>query len=96
MAPTKVTSGPKKAVEIVLKVAEAGPKDVGRGIARVALEDIKRALTETVQWPLEHPELFKIAATRPDQGLRRIQHRQEARGRGARTGGTTASLSAEQ
>ena len=42
MTPTKVTSGPKKVVEIVLKVAEAGAKDVGRGIARIDPEDMSR------------------------------------------------------
>ena len=33
------------------------------------LEDIKRELTETVQWPLQHADLFKIAATRPAKGI---------------------------
>lgn len=42
MAPVKQASAPKKVASITLKVAEAGPKDVGRGIARIDPEDMAR------------------------------------------------------
>ena len=49
--------------EVFVEVPDVGWDDVG------GLEDIKRELTETVQWPLEHPELFLLAATRPAKGI---------------------------
>jgi len=49
--------------EVFVEVPDVGWDDVG------GLDDIKRELTETVQWPLEHPELFKTAATRPAKGI---------------------------
>jgi transitional endoplasmic reticulum ATPase len=49
--------------EVFVEVPDVGWDDVG------GLEDIKRELTETVQWPLQHAELFKIAGTRPAKGI---------------------------
>jgi transitional endoplasmic reticulum ATPase len=49
--------------EVFVEVPDVGWEDVG------GLADIKRELTETVQWPLAHPELFKIAATRAAKGI---------------------------
>jgi transitional endoplasmic reticulum ATPase len=46
-----------------VEVPDVGWDDVG------GLDDIKRELTETVQWPLQHAELFKIAGTRPAKGI---------------------------
>ena len=39
---TKPAAEPKKAAQLVLKVAEAEPKDVGRGIARLDPEDMAK------------------------------------------------------
>jgi transitional endoplasmic reticulum ATPase len=49
--------------EVFVEVPDVGWDDVG------GLEEIKRELIETVQWPLQHAELFKIAATRPAKGI---------------------------
>lgn len=49
--------------EVFVEVPDVGWNDVG------GLDAIKRELTETVQWPLEHPGLFTIAATRPAKGI---------------------------
>ena len=49
--------------EVFVEVPDVGWDDVG------GLDDIKRELTETVQWPLQHAELFKIASTRPAKGI---------------------------
>jgi len=49
--------------EVFVEVPDVGWDDVG------GLDDIKRELIETVQWPLQHAELFKIAATRPAKGI---------------------------
>ncbi|HUU58674.1 MAG TPA: CDC48 family AAA ATPase, partial [Phycisphaerae bacterium] len=49
--------------EVFVEVPDVGWDDVG------GLDEIKRELTETVQWPLQHAELFKIAATRPAKGI---------------------------
>jgi transitional endoplasmic reticulum ATPase len=46
-----------------VEVPDVGWDDVG------GLDDIKRELAETVQWPLQHAELFKIAGTRPAKGI---------------------------
>ena len=55
--------GPSAIREVFVEVPDVGWDDVG------GLEDIKRELTETVQWPLRHAELFKIAATSPAKGI---------------------------
>jgi len=49
--------------EVFVEVPDVGWDDVG------GLDEIKRELIETVQWPLQHAELFKIAATRPAKGI---------------------------
>ena len=49
--------------EVFVEVPDVGWDDVG------GLDDIKRELTETVQWPLQHAELFKMAGTRPAKGI---------------------------
>jgi transitional endoplasmic reticulum ATPase len=49
--------------EVFVEVPDVGWDDVG------GLADVKRELTETVQWPIQHAELFKIAGTRPAKGI---------------------------
>ena len=49
--------------EVFVEIPDVGWDDVG------GLDEIKQELTETVQWPLQHAELFKIAATRPAKGI---------------------------
>ena len=49
--------------EVFVEVPDVSWEDVG------GLEQIKRELIETVQWPLKHAELFKIANTRPAKGI---------------------------
>ena len=49
--------------EVFVEVPDVGWDDVG------GLEEIKRELTETVQWPLQHAALFKKASTRPAKGI---------------------------
>ncbi|MCY2930670.1 MAG: AAA family ATPase, partial [Planctomycetota bacterium] len=49
--------------EVFVEVPDVGWDDVG------GLEEIKRELIETVQWPLEHAKLFEVAATRPAKGI---------------------------
>jgi transitional endoplasmic reticulum ATPase len=48
---------------VFVEIPDVGWDDIG------GLAEIKRELIETVQWPLEHPELFKIASTRPAKGI---------------------------
>ena len=55
--------GPSAIREVFVEVPDVGWDDVG------GHDDIKRELIETVQWPLQHPELFKIAATNPAKGI---------------------------
>jgi transitional endoplasmic reticulum ATPase len=55
--------GPSAIREVFVEVPDVGWDDVG------GLDEIKRELIETVQWPLQHAELFKIAATRPAKGI---------------------------
>jgi len=49
--------------EVFVEVPDVGWDDVG------GLEDVKRELIETVEWPLQHAELFKTAATSPAKGI---------------------------
>ena len=49
--------------EVFVEIPDVSWEDVG------GLEEIKQELIETVQWPLQHAELFKIAATRPAKGI---------------------------
>jgi len=55
--------GPSAIREVFVEVPDVCWDDVG------GLDDVKRELIETVQWPLQHPELFKIAATNPTKGI---------------------------
>jgi len=55
--------GPSAIREVFVEIPDVGWNDVG------GLDDIKRELIETVQWPLQHAELFKIAATNPAKGI---------------------------
>ena len=49
--------------EVFVDVPDVGWDDVG------GLEDVKRELVETVQWPLRHAELFELSKTRPAKGI---------------------------
>ena len=49
--------------EVFVEVPDVGWNDVG------GLDEVKRELIETVQWPLQHAELFRIAATTPARGI---------------------------
>jgi transitional endoplasmic reticulum ATPase len=49
--------------EVFVEIPDVSWEDVG------GLEEVKQELMETVQWPLQHAELFKIAATRPAKGI---------------------------
>jgi len=49
--------------EVFVEVPDVSWEDVG------GLDEVKQELIETVQWPLQHAELFKIAATRPAKGI---------------------------
>jgi len=76
MAPAK-TTGVKKTIEIVLKVAEAGPKDVGRGIARIDPEDMSRlaaAVGDIVEIRGKRTTVAKAMPTfQPDRGKGVVQ-----------------------
>jgi len=77
MAPPKLTGATKKAVEIVLKVAEAGPKDVGRGIARIDPQDMSRlgaAVGDIVEIRGKRTTVAKVMPTfQPDRGKGIVQ-----------------------
>ena len=49
--------------EVFVEVANVHWDDVG------GLDDVKRTLRETVEWPLKHRELFEHAKTRPAKGI---------------------------
>jgi len=49
--------------EVFTEIPDVQWGDVG------GLEEAKRALTETTEWPLRYPELFQHAATRPPKGI---------------------------
>lgn len=49
--------------EIAAEVPDVGWADVG------GLEDVKRLLVETVEWPLRYPRLFERAGVRPARGV---------------------------
>ncbi len=77
MTPTKASRGSKKAVEIILKVAEAGPKDVGRGIARIDPQDMSRlgaAVGDIVEIRGKRTTVAKVMPTfQPDRGKGVVQ-----------------------
>ena len=49
--------------EVFTEVPEVGWEGIG------GLDDVKRLLTETVQWPLQHADLFAAAHTDPPKGI---------------------------
>lgn len=49
--------------EVFIEIPEVKWSDVG------GLEDIKRQLMETIEWPLKYPELFTKAKTIPPKGI---------------------------
>jgi len=49
--------------EVFVEVPDVKWEDVG------GLEDIKRQLMETIEWPLKYPELFSKAKTTPSKGV---------------------------
>ena len=49
--------------EVFTEIPDVRWSDVG------GLQDAKRALTETIVWPVQHPEIFRQAATSPPKGV---------------------------
>jgi len=49
--------------EFFVEVPNAGWEDIG------GLEEAKRTLIETIEWPLKYPELYKTANTVPPKGI---------------------------
>ena len=49
--------------EVFVEVPNVGWDDVG------GLDDIKRELIESVEWPLKHAEIFKTAGVKPPRGI---------------------------
>ncbi|NQT73938.1 MAG: CDC48 family AAA ATPase [Chloroflexi bacterium] len=49
--------------EVFTEIPDVGWDDVG------GLEEAKRVLMETIEWPLKYSELFKYANTRPAKGI---------------------------
>jgi transitional endoplasmic reticulum ATPase len=49
--------------EVVAEIPTTGFDDVG------GLDDVKSSLRESVQWPIEHPQLFDAAGTDPPSGI---------------------------
>lgn len=49
--------------EVYVETPDVGWDDVG------GLDDVKKRLIETVEWPLEHPELFEQANVKPPKGI---------------------------
>lgn len=49
--------------EVFVEIPNVGWDDVG------GLDDVKRELIESVEWPLKHPELFTEAGVRPPKGI---------------------------
>jgi len=57
------TSNPSALRETVVEVPNVTWEDIG------GLEDVKRELKETVQYPVEHPEKFKKFGMQPSKGV---------------------------
>jgi transitional endoplasmic reticulum ATPase len=49
--------------EVFVEVPNVGWNDVG------GLDDVKRELIESVEWPLKHAEIFKTAGVKPPRGI---------------------------
>jgi len=49
--------------EVFTEIPDVKWDDVG------GLEEVKGVLTETIEWPLEHPDLFEHAKTNPPKGI---------------------------
>ncbi len=49
--------------EVFTEIPDVRWSDIG------GLEDAKRILTETIVWPVQRPEIFRLAATRPPKGV---------------------------
>ncbi|MEX2702354.1 MAG: CDC48 family AAA ATPase [Candidatus Baldrarchaeota archaeon] len=49
--------------EVMLEIPTVTWEDVG------GLEDVKKSLRETVEWPLKHPEAFRKLGIRPPKGI---------------------------
>lgn len=49
--------------EVFIEVPDVRWSDIGD------LDEIKQVLTEAVEWPLKHSEIFKYAGTRPPKGV---------------------------
>jgi transitional endoplasmic reticulum ATPase len=49
--------------EVFVEVPNVGWDDVG------GLDDVKRELIESVEWPLKHAEIFKTAGIKPPRGI---------------------------
>jgi transitional endoplasmic reticulum ATPase len=49
--------------EVFVEIPNVGWNDVG------GLDDVKRELIESVEWPLKHAEIFKIAGVKPPRGI---------------------------
>ena len=49
--------------EVFIEVPDVRWEDVG------GLEEVKRTLIETVEWPIKHGDLFKQAKTKPPKGI---------------------------
>ncbi len=49
--------------EVVAEIPTTGFDDVG------GLDEVKSSLRESVQWPIEHPDLFEAAGTDPPSGI---------------------------
>ncbi|KAL5772085.1 hypothetical protein ACOSQ2_012009 [Xanthoceras sorbifolium] len=57
------TSNPSALREIVVEVPNVGWEDIG------GLDQVKRELQETVQYPVEHPEMFEKYGMPPSRGV---------------------------
>ncbi|KAK3206668.1 hypothetical protein Dsin_020714 [Dipteronia sinensis] len=57
------TSNPSALLETIVEVPNIGWEDIG------GLDQVKRELQETVQYPVEHPEMFEKFGMSPSRGV---------------------------